>query len=191
MLPIRSDPDQGTDPAKWHSADITGSCFGRRRLRDNPRVRQLCSRPTDKEQHPVPQTMPKEASERAEETEQEPMSSQGRIVAVVDDDTAVCDSTRMLLEAYDFEVRTYQSAAEFLKESPGVSCLVVDYQMPGLNGLELVSELRKRGLSVPVIMITATEDATIERRAAELGIRSVLRKPLGKSLLGAINKELE
>lgn len=139
----------------------------------------------------MPQTMPKEASERAEETEQEPMSSQGRIVAVVDDDTAVCDSTRMLLEAYDFEVRTYQSAAEFLKESPGVSCLVVDYQMPGLNGLELVSELRKRGLSVPVIMITATEDATIERRAAELGIRSVLRKPLGKSLLGAINKELE
>lgn len=139
----------------------------------------------------MPQTMPKEASERAEETEQEPMSSQGRIVAVVDDDTAVCDSTRMLLEAYDFEVRSYQSAAEFLKESPGVSCLVVDYQMPGLNGLELVSELRKRGLSVPVIMITATEDATIERRAAELGIRSVLRKPLGKSLLGAINKELE
>lgn len=139
----------------------------------------------------MPQAVPKEASEPVEEERQEATSLQGRIVAVIDDDPAVCDSTCMLLEAYEFEALTYQSATEFLKESPEVSCLVVDYHMPGLNGLELTSELRKRGISIPVIMITATTDATIERRAAELGIRSVLRKPLGKSLVGAINKELE
>jgi DNA-binding response OmpR family regulator len=64
--------------------------------------------------------------------------------------------------------------------------------MPGLNGLELVSELRKRGSTVPAIMITATTDPTVERRAAELGIKQVLKKPLSnQALLGAIRNELE
>ena len=64
--------------------------------------------------------------------------------------------------------------------------------MPGLNGLDFMSELRKRGSQVPTIMITASIDPTIERRAAELGIRQVLRKPLStRALLGAIEEELE
>jgi FixJ family two-component response regulator len=120
------------------------------------------------------------------------MSPQGRAVAVVDDDDAVCDSMRFLLEAYDFSVRTYQSGADFLDDTPDVVCLIVDYQMPGLNGLELVSELRKRGSDVPAIIITAITDTTVERRAAELGIKQVLKKPLSNQvLLGAIRNELE
>ena len=63
--------------------------------------------------------------------------------------------------------------------------------MPGLNGLEIASELRKRGSNVPVIMITATADPAVERRAAELGIRRVLRKPLSNNaLLDAIREGL-
>ncbi len=120
------------------------------------------------------------------------MSTQSGAVAIVDDDAAVCDSTRVLLEIYDLEVRTYQSGTDFLKESPDIACLIVDYQMPGLNGLEFVSELRKRGSNVPAIMITATSDQRIERRAAELGIKRVLKKPLSnRELLGAIREELE
>jgi two-component system, LuxR family, response regulator FixJ len=120
------------------------------------------------------------------------MSLRGRAVAVVDDDEAVCDSTRFLLETYDFGVRTYRSGANFFDDAPDIVCLIVDYQMPGLNGLELVSELRKRGSDVPAIMITATTDPTVERRAAELGIRQVLKKPLSnRALLGAIRNELE
>ena len=119
------------------------------------------------------------------------MSADGRAIAVVDDDVAVCDSTRLLLEAFDHSVRTYTSGADFLRDDPDIACLIVDYQMPGLNGLEFVSELRKRGSKVSAIMITATTDPTIERRAAELGIRRVLRKPLSKQvLLGAIREEL-
>lgn len=118
------------------------------------------------------------------------MTSPDRAVAVVDDDAAVCDSTRFLLETYDLEVQTYQSGAEFLKDAPAIACLIVDYHMPGLNGLEVVSELRKRGGQVPtIIMITATTDPTVERRAAELGINQVLKKPLSNQvLLGAIRE---
>jgi two-component system, LuxR family, response regulator FixJ len=117
---------------------------------------------------------------------------QGRTIAVVDDDAAVCDSTLFLLEAYDLDVRTYLSGAEFLRDSPDVACLIVDYQMPGLNGFDLISELRQRGSRVPTIMITATRAPMVERRAAELGIQQVLQKPLSsRVLLDAIREALE
>ena len=120
------------------------------------------------------------------------MSHQSRSVAVVDDDEAVCDSTRFLLEIYGFAVRTYLSGPVFLKDNPDVECILIDYHMPGLNGLELASELRARGSHVPVIMITATADAAVERRAAELGIQRILRKPLSnQALLNAVREELE
>ena len=120
------------------------------------------------------------------------MNAQARMIAVVDDDAAVCDSTRVLLEAYNFKVRTYLSGVDFLRENPEVSCVIVDYQMPSLNGLDFVSELRQRRSAVPAIMITATSDPTVERRAAQLGIKKVLRKPLsGQVLLGAVREELE
>lgn len=120
------------------------------------------------------------------------MNSQSPTIAVVDDDTAVCDSTRFLLEAYNLDVQTYLSGADFLRENPAVACVVVDYQMPGLNGLDFMSELRERGSTVPAIMITATSDPIVDRRAAQLGITQVLRKPLsGRVLLGAIRNELD
>jgi two-component system, LuxR family, response regulator FixJ len=120
------------------------------------------------------------------------MNSQSRTIAVVDDDAAVCDSTRFLLEANNFDVQTYRSGADFLRENPAVACVIVDCQMPGLNGLDFMSELRQRGSTFPAIMITATSDPTVDRRAAQLGITQVLRKPLsGQVLLGAIRKELD
>jgi len=112
------------------------------------------------------------------------MTSTGTVIAVIDDDAAVCDSTRFLLETYDFDVHTYQSGADFLRDNPIIECLIVDYHMPGLNGLEVVAELHKRGRDVPaIIMITAATDASVERSAAELGIRHVLKKPLANQVL--------
>ena len=115
------------------------------------------------------------------------------VIAIVDDDAAVCESTRFLLETYDFDVHTYQSGADFLRDNPVIACLIVDYHMPGLNGLEVVSELRKRGRDVPaIIMITAATDPSVERSAAELGIRQVLRKPLANQvLLNTLRDQLE
>lgn len=113
------------------------------------------------------------------------------IIAIVDDDVAVCDSTRFLLEAYHLNVRTYRNAADFLRDDPKIACLIVDYQMPDLNGLDLVSELRRRGNTVPAIMITATTDPKVEQRATERGIRSVLQKPLASRVLfAALHKEI-
>jgi two-component system, LuxR family, response regulator FixJ len=113
-------------------------------------------------------------------------------IAVVDDDPAVCESTRLLLEIYGFSVITYKSGTEFLDQFPQVACIIVDYMMPNLNGLEFVAELRRQGVDTPAIMITATSDQTVERRAAELGMEQVLRKPLAlQSLLSSIRKALE
>ena len=121
------------------------------------------------------------------------MTSSARAIAIVDDDAAVCDSTRFLLETYDFDVHTYQSGADFLRDNPAIACLIVDYHMPELNGLDVVSELRKRGRAVPtIIMITATTDPTVERRAAQLGILQVLKKPLSNQvLLNTLRGQLE
>ena len=118
------------------------------------------------------------------------MSSELRVVAIIDDDEAVCDSTRLLLEIYGFAVQTYLSGDVFLKDNPNVGCVIVDYHLPGLSGLELASELRARGSRVPIIIITAAADATLERRAAALGISQVLQKPLSNQvLLRAVREE--
>ena len=121
------------------------------------------------------------------------MTSPARAIAIVDDDAAICDSTRFLLETYGFDVCTYQSGSEFLGDNPAIGWLIVDYQMPGLTGLDVVSELRKRGRAVPtIIMITATTDPIVERRAAELGILQVLKKPLSNQvLLNMLRSQLE
>ena len=124
--------------------------------------------------------------------EQGRMGPHGRVVAVVDDDEAVCDSTRLLLEIQNFEVRTYLSGIDFLQDDTATGCLILDYHMPELNGLELAVELRARGSQVPIIMISAAPDPTLERRAAQLGIKRILQKPLAMQvLLDALRDELE
>jgi two-component system, LuxR family, response regulator FixJ len=102
---------------------------------------------------------------------------QGKTIALIDDDAAIVDSTRILLETKGAHVLTYQSGIDFLRDSPGSDCLVVDYFMPEMNGLAVVSELRRRGDFGPAIMMTALNEPTLEHRAAELGIsRQVARR---------------
>jgi two-component system response regulator FixJ len=103
-----------------------------------------------------------------------------RLVAVVDDDDAVRESLQFLLETAGFAVTTYHSAAQFLADArPGeLSCLVIDQHMPDQTGLQLVSLLRGKGVNLPVALITGSPSPDLLRRASQLGVATVLEKPL-------------
>src|SRR5450755_987217 len=77
------------------------------------------------------------------------------IVVVVEDDAAVRDSMRALLESAGYEVKDYASAKTFLKDPvPVGGCLVTDIRMPEMDGLELQEEITKRGMDIPVVIMT-------------------------------------
>ena len=110
------------------------------------------------------------------------------VMLVVDDDSAVRNSLKFILEVEGFQVRVYSSAEELLDEDslPDPSCLVVDYYMPGMNGLELVAQLRGRDVLIPAILITPAPSENLRNRAAAAGV-SIVEKPLlGSRLLDSI-----
>jgi FixJ family two-component response regulator len=110
-------------------------------------------------------------------------------ICVLEDDAAVRDSLRFMLERNGFAVRTFSSPNEFLlaREADQYSCLVVDYQLPGMNGLELLELLRLRAYSKPAIVIAAGTDPQLEGRMRKAGVNNFLRKPIAPdTLLGAI-----
>ncbi len=101
-----------------------------------------------------------------------------RTVSIVDDDLAVLDSFRFMLELSGFRVQTYSSAAAFLEsteERP--HCMLLDQHMPVMTGLELAAKLRAEGTHLPIMLVTAALSPAIAARAAELGIAEVFEKP--------------
>lgn len=106
------------------------------------------------------------------------VDGRARVVAVVDDDDAVRNSIRFLLEMADYTVHAYEFALRMLDNDwRDFDCLVVDQHMPGITGLEVLARLRSEGASLPVVLITGSISPDLERRATELGAR-VLVKPL-------------
>ena len=111
-----------------------------------------------------------------------------KIVAVVDDHEPLLNAIRGILEAYGAKVLIYTSGHDFLRDMPFVHCLVIDYSMPDLSGLDLAFELRQRGYEPPVIMLTGMVNEIPEDRLAESGVREVVDKLLGhEALLRAIH----
>lgn len=100
-------------------------------------------------------------------------------VYVVDDDDAVLVSLRFLLETDGFAVRTFRNPTALLHAtSAGADCYVIDYKMPGINGIELAGRLRQSYGDTPVILITGYPDGNIFARAAAAGVKDVIEKPL-------------
>lgn len=100
------------------------------------------------------------------------------VIGVVDDDPAVLDSFRFLLEVAGYQVVTFRSAFDFLQNaSEPPACLILDQYMPDLTGLELAERLRSDGSTLPILLITGLPSPAIVVRAAELGIEGVLEKP--------------
>jgi len=115
------------------------------------------------------------------------------IVFVVDDDLGVLGSLRFLLETDGFDVRTFRAGAALLDAVAvdPVDCIVLDYKMPGMNGIVLAGLLRERAAGTPVVMITGVADETISRRAAAVGVHRVVLKPQLDSLVGDIRRAMQ
>jgi two-component system, LuxR family, response regulator FixJ len=115
-----------------------------------------------------------------------------RTIHVVDDDAAIRDSLRMLLEAAGLAVRTYPSAPLFLDAVGGIlGCVLTDVRMPGMDGLELQRRLNERGLRLPVIVMTGQGDIPVAVRAMKAGAVDFLEKPFSdEALLGAVRRAL-
>jgi two-component system response regulator FixJ len=107
------------------------------------------------------------------------------VVAVVDDDDAVRNSLRFLLETAGYDVLTFGSAGEFLA-SPDrrrPTCMLVDQHMPQVTGLDLVARIREIGSDLPIALITGSPSPELTRRASQLGMTDVLEKPLQEQAL--------
>lgn len=99
-------------------------------------------------------------------------------VVLVDDDEAVLNAIQFSLELDGFSVKTFANGNALL-DQPDLAaraCLVIDYHMPALNGLELLRALRQRGIAAPAILITSDASETIRRRATSDGA-VVVEKP--------------
>jgi two-component system response regulator FixJ len=107
------------------------------------------------------------------------------LVHVVDDDEAVRDSMRALLESHGFEVRDYASAKDFLLGTPlqPMGCVLLDLHMPGMSGLELLDMLRARGSKLPVIAVTGRSDTALKERVVRAGALVLLDKPVADDTL--------
>jgi two-component system, LuxR family, response regulator FixJ len=114
-----------------------------------------------------------------------------REIYIVDDDDAVRDSLRALLESADFVVSDYNSANEFLSQRKNShnACLVVDLHMPVMSGIELLERLQAEGSQLPAIVITGRSDPVLKEHALRSGAVAIFDKPISdETLLGAIGR---
>jgi FixJ family two-component response regulator len=113
------------------------------------------------------------------------------VIAVVDDDPAVCNSLKFSLELEGFAVRAYRSGREFLAagEFRDCSCFIIDQRMPVISGMELIAELRQRKVSTPAILIISQPNKVLSARAAEACV-SIVEKPLLNNALVEKIREL-
>ena len=127
-------------------------------------------------------------------------SHQGRgaterpLLCVVDDDEMLRESLPDLLKEFGFEARAFSSGQEFLasKFVDQTRCLILDISMPGMSGLDLQKELKRRGQAIPIIFITGQKDEETRKQAFREGAVRFLYKPFSDSaLLEAVNAALD
>jgi FixJ family two-component response regulator len=101
-------------------------------------------------------------------------------VAILDDDPSVRTAISRLVGASGMVGSSFSNGMELFNALPKVDpdCIILDLYMPGLDGLEVLSYLRKTGLKAPVIMITAQDDPTLRETCLKAGASAFLRKPL-------------
>ena len=120
-----------------------------------------------------------------------PSGSEAATVFVIDDQEAVRKALAELLQVLGFEVETYMSSEAFLESlsGPRAGCVVADVRMPGMDGIELVRELARRAIPLPVILISGHADVPMAVAAIKAGAEDFIEKPVDDAhLLAAINR---
>ena len=114
-----------------------------------------------------------------------PVERTPKLIAIIDDDEAMQDSLRDLMEAAGLAVRCFESAEEFLESDlhNRAACLIVDIRMPKMSGLQLQARLKEEGRNIPIIFITAHGDARMRIRAMREGAVEFLAKPFDHHVL--------
>jgi FixJ family two-component response regulator len=114
-------------------------------------------------------------------------------IAVVDDEAPVRTALGRLLRLADYEVAAFASGDELFAALPGrrPDCLILDVNMPGLTGFDVLARLKTTNAGIPIVFITASDDPVFEQRARDSGM-ALLRKPFSsEALLQAIGDALD
>jgi FixJ family two-component response regulator len=114
-----------------------------------------------------------------------PGGQTSKMIAIIDDNESMQDSLRDLIESGGFEAQCFGSAKAFLESDlyGRAACLIVDIHMPKMSGLELQARLKQEEYNVPIIFITAFDDAEIRAQAMKEGAVGLLAKPFDHQLL--------
>jgi len=117
------------------------------------------------------------------------MRKRTTFVAIVDDDAGLRAAIEDLLNSNGFRARSFPSAEAFLQWAGGaeVGCLILDYRLPGMSGLELQRELQVQDRAIPIIVVTA-EDEAFRLLQSQAGALAVLRKPFDPEELSRLVK---
>ena len=107
------------------------------------------------------------------------------VISIIDDDATVRDGIADLIISLGYAVHTFKSAEEFLDSTylKNTACLITDLQLPGLNGIDLLDQLRVAGHRIPMIVITGFPTAQTRARALAAGAIAVFAKPFEAAIL--------
>ena len=114
-----------------------------------------------------------------------PSRVDGPLVAIVDDDVSVRQSTGRLIRSFGCRAEVFGSGEEFLASAAAAetACLVSDVRMPGMDGLEIQRRLAERDARIPIVFLTGRATDDEERRARSAGAVAFLRKPVSRATL--------
>jgi two-component system response regulator FixJ len=113
------------------------------------------------------------------------MNDQAKLVHLVDDDPSVRRSVAFMLKTFGHLVEAYESGDDLLRAASHMrtGCILLDIRMPGLDGLETQEELRKRGVALPIIIMTGHGDVSLAVSAMKAGAIDFIEKPVDSDVL--------
>lgn len=113
-------------------------------------------------------------------------------VILVDDDPAVAHAIHFSFDLEGLDVRSFRDGESLLAadDLPGSGCLILDHNLPGMDGLALLERLRAAGVELPAILITTNPRAALRNRAAAAGVPIIEKPLLTDALLTTVRKAL-